>query len=69
MTIAHLHKISTENKLNCLVNKINRGSELRIMTSQIELPTLKFYLFKFYELVTRCETNVHIVLELVTREF
>ena len=37
------------------------------MTSQIELQTLKFYFFKkFFELVTRCEKNFNIVLELVT---
>ena len=39
------------------------------MMSQTELLTLKFYVFKFAELVTRCEKNFNIVLELVTQDF
>ena len=39
------------------------------MTSQNELLTLKFYFFQFFELVTWCEKNVNIVLELVIRDF
>ena len=39
------------------------------MTSQTELLTLKFYSFKVFKLVTRCEENFNIVLELVTRDF
>ena len=38
-------------------------NELHIMTSQTELPTLKFYNF------LSCEKNFKIVLELVTRDF
>ena len=38
------------------------------MTSQTELLTLKFYIFKFFELVTLCEKNFKIDLEL-TRDF
>ena len=37
------------------------------MTSQTEL--LKLLFFKFFELVTRCEKNFNIVLELVTWDF
>ena len=43
--------------------------ELCIMTSQTELLALKFYFFYFFELVTQCEKNFNIVLELVTRDF
>ena len=39
------------------------------MTSQTELLILKFYFLKFFELVTRCEKNFNILLELVTRDF
>ena len=39
------------------------------MMSQTELLTLKFYFFKFFELLTPCEKNFDIVLELVTRDF
>ena len=37
------------------------------MTSQVELLILKSF-FLFFELVTRCEKNFNIVLELVTRD-
>ena len=37
------------------------------MTSQTEFLTLKVFL-KFLELVTRCEMNFKIILELVTRD-
>ena len=36
---------------------------------QTELLTLKFYVFSSFELVTRCEINFNIGLELVTRDF
>ena len=39
------------------------------MTSRTVLLTLKFYFLKFFELVTQCEKNFNIVLELVTRDF
>ena len=39
------------------------------MASQTELVTLKFFIFSFFELVTRCERNFNIVLDLVTRDF
>ena len=39
------------------------------MASQTELVTLKFFIFLFFELVTRCERNFNIVLDLVTRDF
>ena len=39
------------------------------MTSQTELLILKFQVFLFFELVTRCEKNFNIVLELVTPDF
>ena len=39
------------------------------MISQTELLTLEFYFLKFFELVTRCEKNFYIVLELVTQDF
>ena len=39
------------------------------MTSQTELLTLKFYFLKLFELATRFEKKLHIVLELVTRDF
>ena len=38
---------------NSRVTKPNYETELRIITSQTELLTLKFYLFNFFELVTR----------------
>ena len=38
------------------------------MTSQTELLTLQIFL-KFFDLVTRCEKNFNIVLELVTPDF
>ena len=45
-------------------------TELRIMTSHTELLTLKFYfLKKILELITRCEKNFKVVLELLTRYF
>ena len=39
------------------------------MTLQTKLLTLKFYVFKFFELVTRCEKNFNIGSELVTQDF
>ena len=40
------------------------------MTSQTELLTLKFYfIFLFFELLTRCEKISNLVLELLTRYF
>ena len=36
------------------------------MTSQT---ALKFYFFKFFELVTRCEKHFNMIFELVTRDF
>ena len=39
------------------------------MMSQTELLTLKFYFLKIFELVTRCEKNFNIALELVNRDF
>ena len=38
------------------------------MTSQTQLQTLNFFL-KFFELVTQCEKNFNIGLELVTQDF
>ena len=51
---------------NSRVTKPSYKTELRIMTSQTELLTLKF-LFLFFELVTPFEKNFRTVLELVTR--
>ena len=48
---------------NSGVTKPSYKNELHIMTSQTELPTLKFYNF------LSCEKNFKIVLELVTRDF
>ena len=39
------------------------------MTSKTELLTLKYYCFKFFELVSPCEKNGNVVLDLVTRDF
>ena len=40
------------------------------MTSHTELLALKFYfLKKIFELVTPCEKNFNIILELVTQDF
>ena len=39
------------------------------MTSRNVLLTLKFYFLKFFELVTQCEKNFNIVLELVIEIF
>ena len=39
--------------------------ELRIMTSQTELPTLNF--FSLFELVTRCERKFNVVLDLTLK--
>ena len=49
---------------NFRVTKQGYKTELHIMTSQTELLTLKFF-----ELITRCEKNFNIILELVTRAF
>ena len=44
---------------NSRVTKPSYKTELRIMTSQTELLTVKFYFFKkFFELVTRCEKKL-----------
>ena len=39
------------------------------MASQSEPLTLKFYFLKIFELVTECDKNFDIVLELVTLDF
>ena len=54
---------------NSCVIKPSYKTELRIMTSQAKLLTLKFYFFKSSELVTPCEKNFNMNLELVTRYF
>ena len=53
---------------NPRVTKQSYKTDLRIMTWQTELLTLIFF-FYFFELVTRCEKNFNIILELVTRDF
>ena len=54
---------------NSCVTKPSYKTELRIMTSQAELLTLKFNFLKFIGLVTPCEKNSDMNLELVTRYF
>ena len=55
---------------NSRVRKPSYKTKVRIMTSQTELLTLKFFFFfNFFELVTRCEKNFDITLGLVTRDF
>ena len=54
---------------NSRVTKLSYKTELNIMTSQTELITVTFYSFYYYELVTRCEKNFNIGLELVIRDF
>ena len=39
------------------------------MTSKTELPTLKFSFCTFFELVSPCEKNGNVVLDLITRDF
>ena len=51
---------------NSRVTKPSYKTELRIMTSQTDLLTLKFHFLKFFELVTRFEKKIQIALELVT---
>ena len=52
---------------NSRVTKPCYKTELRIMTSQTELSTLKFYFFLIHR-VTRCEKNFNIIFESVTRD-
>ena len=52
---------------NFRVTKPSYKTELLITISQTELITLIFF-FKFFELVTQCEKNLNIILELVIRD-